>query len=198
MTRIMLDTNLWSSIGDELVTRSFDALMQSNSMQVVVPPSTLLEVMRLPVAQARDRIINALGTGPRNRLPTEAQSESAEVVSEIRRTRPHWMRGMPDTARVWSLNNFWMNKILRAALEDSQRLHEYQMQQRRQMFERAAITSSQRIQRTEMIRANFPVRPLTALVISPDPDNPRSYLPGWSGEPVEAWRPSCRVITGIT
>ena len=77
--RIMLDTNLWSSIGDEMATGSFDTLMKSRSLQVVVPPSTLTEVTRLPVPEARDRIIHALATGPRHRLPTEAQSESAEV-----------------------------------------------------------------------------------------------------------------------
>ena len=37
------------------------------------------------------------------------------------------------------------------------------------------------------------MRPLTALNVTPSPDNPRSQLPGWSGEPVEAWRVSSRV-----
>lgn len=124
MMRIILDTNLWSSIGDEMAARPFDTLMKSHTLEVVVPPSTLLEVMRLPVTEARDRIIHALGTGPRRRLPTEVQSESAEVVSEVRRTRPHWMRSMPDTTRVWSLNNFWTKQIWRAALENSQILYE--------------------------------------------------------------------------
>ena len=189
--RIILDTNLWSSIGDERVTRSFDTLMKSRSLKVVVPPSTLLEVSRLPVADARDRIINALARGPRQRLPTEAQSESDEIVSEARRVRPGWMLRMPNTAFVWSLNNFWTKKIWRTALEDSEPIHKHEL---RQTAMHDAMVKAQKIQRKEMIRANFPVRPLTALTATPSPDNPRSQLPGWSGEPIEAWRINSRVI----
>ncbi|SCG60546.1 hypothetical protein GA0070213_106357 [Micromonospora humi] len=69
-------------------------------------PSTLMEVIRLPAPEARQRIISAMGTGPRRRLATEAESESAEVVAEVRRVRPQWLRSMPDTARVASLNTF--------------------------------------------------------------------------------------------
>ena len=144
------------------------------------------------MAEARDRIIHALGTGPRHRLPTEAQSESAEVVSEVRRIRPHWMRSMPDTARVWSLNNFWTNKIWRAALENSQLLYERGVGN---MAERDAIISSQRIQRTEVVRTNFKMRHLTEITASPSPESPlQNYVPGWSGEPVEAWRVTCRHV----
>ena len=192
MMRIILDTNLWSSIGDEMVARPFDALMKSHSLEVMVPPSTLLEVMGLPVAEARDRIIHALGTGPRHRLPTEAQSESAEVVSEVRRTRHHWMRSMPDTTRVWSLNNFWTKQIWRAALENSQILYERGVGQ---LAERDAIISSQRTQRTEAIRTNFKMRHLAELTASPSPESPvQSDIPGWSGDPVEPWRVACRHV----
>ena len=190
--RIILDTNLWSSIGDEMAARPFDALMKSHSLEVVVPPSTLLEVIRLPVAEARDRIIHALGTGPRHRLATEAQSESAEFVSEIRRARPHWMRSMPDTTRVWSLNSFWTKQIWRAALENSQLLYERGVGQ---TAERDAIISSQRTQRAEVVRTNFKMRHLTEVRLAPSPESPQqSNIPGWSGEPVEAWRVSCRHV----
>jgi len=114
--RVMLDTNLWSSIGDEMVVDGFNSLMKARSCEVVMPPSTLVEVARLPVAAARQRIIHALVTGGQRRLPTEAQMESEELVSEIRRVRPQWLRSMPDTAKVVSLNNFWTNRIWREAV----------------------------------------------------------------------------------
>jgi hypothetical protein len=38
--RVMLDTNLWSWIGDEDVARPFDALMTARGFEVVVAPST--------------------------------------------------------------------------------------------------------------------------------------------------------------
>src|SRR5262249_1751670 len=125
--RVILDTNLWSSIRDEETERAFDALMNSRGLRVVVPPSTLLEVVRIPVPEARQQIIHALATGKRDRLPTEAESECMEVVSEMRRARNQWMRTIPHTSRTWSLNNFWTKKIWKEALQDSQRLHDHEM-----------------------------------------------------------------------
>lgn len=192
MIRIILDTNLWSSIGDEMVASSFDALMKSRSLQVVVSPSTLVEVLNLPKTEARDRIIEALAKGPRHRLPTEAQSMSDEIVSEARRIRSGWMRSMPDKARIWSLNNRWTKKIWRAALEDSGPTHEYGLSQ---AAENDAMVNAQRIARRDFIATtDFYIRLLTALTATPSSGNPKSYLLGWSGEPVEAWRVSLRVL----
>jgi predicted nucleic acid-binding protein len=81
----MLDTNIWSSIGDEQVAARFDELMKSRNLHVVVPPSTLMEVAHLPVPEARQRIIRALGTGPRVRLCTEAEAECREDQITARR-----------------------------------------------------------------------------------------------------------------
>lgn len=40
-----------------------------------------------------------------------------------------------------------------------------------------------------MLKADFSVRPLTAIVIRSDENPvPHPLLPGWSGEPVQAWR----------
>lgn len=189
--RVILDTNLWSSIGDEMVARDFDDLMRSRSLQVLVPPSTLVEVIQLPVAAARQRIIVALAKGPRQRLRTEAESESAEVVSEIRRVRPHWMRKMPDTAKVASLNAFWTKRIWRAAVEDSGRLHDYQI---RHNGKRNYLVANQKDQRAIFLRDNASLRPLTALVATSPPDMAESYLAGWSGSAVELWRIASRDI----
>lgn len=170
MSRIILDTNIWSSIGDEQVTAHFDRLMQSRGLRVVVPPSTLMEIARLPVAEARQRIIRSLGTGPRVRLCSESESECREVVSEAKRVRPSWMRSMPDTTRVWSLNNFWTNKVWREALQDSQRIHDYGVKQTGRITD--YLLRRQRDLRNELLETNFKVRPLTALMATPPPDAP--------------------------
>jgi predicted nucleic acid-binding protein len=183
--RIILDTNLWSSIRDEETERSFDALMNSRGLRVVVPPSTLMEVVRIPVAEARQQVIHALATGKRDRLPTEAESESMEVVSEVRRVRVQWMRTIPDTARTWSLNNFWTKKIWREALRDSQRLYDYEM---REAPLRDYLVDHQKKDRDSFLQSDFQVGPLTGLMITADPNASDAYLAGWSGEPVEFWR----------
>jgi len=183
--RISLDTNLWSSIGDEMARKSFDSFLRSRSLDVVVPPSILVEVINLPVIEARQRIIQALAQGPRQRLDTEAQSECAEVVSEAKRVRPLWMRSMPDTTKVWLLNNFWTKKIWRQAQVDSQPFHEYQ---KSLMTRHRILVDRQRGNRTRMLQSGFKPRPLTTVMVTPDPDAPESYLAGWDREPVEMWR----------
>jgi hypothetical protein len=186
--RVMLDTNIWSSIGDEGVAREFDILMKSRSAEVVVPPSILVEVFDLPRSEPRDRIIRALATGRRIRLPTEAKSECMEFVAEVRRLRPGWMRAIPLTGKIWSLDNFWTNKIWREALSDSTRHHEYK---KRERGDHDLILRHQRAQRQEILRTNASLRPLTALTAIPDLESEGYRLPGWSGDAVEAWRPNC-------
>ncbi|MGC4940873.1 hypothetical protein [Kribbella sp. DT2] len=53
-----------------------------------------------------------------------------EVVAEIRRLRPAWMRTMPDTAGTAFLNAFWTKRIWREVLEDSRGIHEHQLSDR--------------------------------------------------------------------
>jgi hypothetical protein len=96
------------------------------------------------------------------------------------------MRRMPDTAKVWALNNYWTKKVWREALQDSQRIYDYQMKYKERMHE--YLLDRQRVRRASFIETDFKIRPLTALQATPDPDVPESYLAGWSGEPVEIWR----------
>jgi hypothetical protein len=144
-----------------------------------------MEVVRIPVAEARQQVIHALGSGKRHRLPTEAESESMEVVSEIRRTRVRWMRAIPLTGRVWSLNNFWTNKVWREALHDSQRAHDYEM---RQTSVREYVMDAQKQDRNSLLQSDFEIGPFTGLMIEADQNTLEAYLGGWSGRPVEFWR----------
>lgn len=192
MVRVMLDTNLWSSIGDEDVVEEFNAAMAARGVVVVTPPSILIEVARLPVAAARQRIIRALTTGHRERLRTEAALESAEVISEAKRLRPHWLRRMPDTGRTTSLDTYWTKRLWREAAEDSTRIHEYQVAT--YDWPSSYLIANQKDQRRAILQTNFIVRPLTAMMVEAEPDTPEAYLSGWSGEPVEAWRIVCRDI----
>ncbi|MCS7482686.1 hypothetical protein ACFFQW_46305 [Umezawaea endophytica] len=190
--KIILDTNIWSSIGDEGVVHEFNDLMRSCSLQVLMPPSTLVEVVRIPAAEVRQRIVHALVKGSKNRLPTEAESESNEVVDTIRKFRPQWMRRMPDTAKVASLNGFWTKRIWRAALEDSTPLYNYQL---RHPGAQDYMVSQQKAQRKTLLRDQFQVRPLTALLATALPEAPESYIAGWSGSAVEPWRIESRDIS---
>ena len=160
--RIMLDTNLWSYLGDEGTARDFDREMAARRITVVVPPSTLVEIMRLPRSDVRQRIIDAVGKGPRTRLRTEADCESMELVEEIRRTRPDWLRQIPDAAKVASLRSWWTNRFWREALDDSQRMHEYETSGWLKA-QRDYLIRHQRAARRDLLRSDLTMRPLSAI-----------------------------------
>lgn len=190
--RVMLDTNLWSSIGDDHASQRFDVFVQARALEVLTPPSTLMEVCRHPVPEVRQRIISALARYPRGRLPTEAQLESAEVVAEARRSRPQWLRSMPDTAKVASLNAFWTKRVWRIAQQDAQGIHDYEATNAQPLI--ASEMLRQKHNRTSLLRGKFNLRPLTALMEKATPERAATRAPGWSGEPVEAWRTNSREI----
>ncbi|MEE4417787.1 hypothetical protein [Streptomyces bugieae] len=53
------------------------------------------------------------------RLHTEADLECAELVAEARRTRPRWVRQLPQPGRPAALREFWTRRIWREAARDS-------------------------------------------------------------------------------
>jgi hypothetical protein len=119
-TRIVLDTNIWSYIGQGGEADAFEELARAKHIGVVVPPSVLLEVMKTPDPSALAQIVDAVTRGARDwtHPPTEARQLAEEVVSEIRRLRPAWVRTFPETSNVERLEKFWTKRIWQKAAAD--------------------------------------------------------------------------------
>jgi hypothetical protein len=100
---------------------------------------------------------------------------------------------MPDTAKVWSLNNFWTNMIWREVLKDSEPHHNYRIREQRKY---EYFVKQQRSNRNQLVETNFQTRPLTAILVTATPGAPGSYLAGWSGGSVDAWRSRRATSTG--
>jgi hypothetical protein len=194
--RIMLDTNLWSYLGDEISSRDFNREIIDRGLKVVVPPSTLVEVARLPKSDVRQRIFDAVGRGPWTRLRTEADYESMELVDEIRRLRPDWLRQSPDASKVASLRSWWTNKFWREALQDSMRMYNYETS-RWSTSQRDYLVSHQREARRGLQESGLVTRPLTAITAVPALTGGQSVYEDagltWPFGAVEAWR-----LTGLT
>jgi predicted nucleic acid-binding protein len=120
--RIALDTNVWSFLADRDERIAFENLINSRNMTVVLPPGTLLEVLRTTDVERRRRIIEVLTHGKRHYLRSDAALESDEVIAEARRLRPLWLRARPRTDRVASLDAFWTKRIWRIARQSPERL----------------------------------------------------------------------------
>ncbi|MDJ0356048.1 hypothetical protein [Paenarthrobacter sp. PH39-S1] len=188
--RVLLDTNLWSSLDDGSLPR-LETLVRELDLQVQVLPSTLLEIVEIPHEDVRKRIVSGLAKGSRRtRVRTEADLFAEEVVALISRTRPEWLLQIPNHARVASLRTFWLKKVWRQALKDSSAMHEYQ---RGQLPMRKQVVQRQKHNRTELLRTKFKLDDLTQLAgqdedFGPGKASPRGDLPGWDGSRRDLWR----------
>jgi hypothetical protein len=184
--RLALDTNIWSYLGDAGAAAEFERLAERRNVVVVIPPSTLLEVMRLPLAEPRARIVGVMSHARRVRLPSEAELESSEVVNEVRRCRPQWLRQISNTGRVSTFHTYWTKKVWRDAQEKPGLMHAHLM---KESSRSNAILDVQRSNRSSFLKDKFDATDLSHIEIStPDANDAVRVAPGWDGKPVAGWR----------
>ena len=188
--RVLLDTNLWSSLDDGSLPR-LETLLVELDLQVQVLPSTLLEIVEIPYEDVRKKLVVGLAKGSRRtRIRTEADLFAAEVVALISRTRPEWLLQIPNHAAVATLRTFWLKKLWRQALEDSTGMHEFQ---RRRLPIKEHVVQRQKHNRSELLRTKFDLGDLTQLSgqhedFGPGKSSLSGDLPGWDGSRRDMWR----------
>lgn len=117
--RLLLDTNVWSRLIDRGAGEDFYRYAKADKIEVVIAPATLLELLRTPDRSNRRKRVRLVCRSRWTRLPTEAESEAAELVAEIRRLRPRWLRQEPDHQQLAKLHNLWRHQIWNAARADT-------------------------------------------------------------------------------
>jgi hypothetical protein len=182
--RVALDTNIWSYLADASAVAEFDARAATAGLRVVTPPSILLEVLYTRDPARRRAIVEALCSGRRIRPPSEAQTMCEEVIAEIRRLHPEWLRRMPDTAEVASLNSFWTKRIWREARDRAREARVDGVERRHQEL----ITRNQRNNTLKARDQGFDIHDLNALLAKPE-DGDALRGRGWRDErPAAMWR----------
>jgi hypothetical protein len=186
---VILDTNVWSYIATRGETEAFDDLTHERSLDVVVPPSILLEAMRTSESVALSQIVGAITRRfARTTHPsTEARQVADEVVSEIRRLRPRWLRAFPETSKLLRLEKFWTKKLWQQAAADPLLVAE-QMNARPEMDQASQhVYEMQQSNRSAFRESDasrtWEVEPHVDLSNQLD-----SERLGWAGERVAFWR----------
>ncbi|MFC4586013.1 hypothetical protein [Sphaerisporangium corydalis] len=113
--RVLLDTNVWSRLIDKGAGEDFYRYAKNANLDVLIAPATLMELLASPNPESRRMRVRVVCRSRWTRLPTEAESEANEVVSEIRRLRPAWLRPKPDLYRLAHLHELWQNVKWREA-----------------------------------------------------------------------------------
>jgi hypothetical protein len=106
--RVLLDTNVWSYIVDVDAASEFQRIVKFSKLTMVVAPSVLFEVLRIRDNHTLRRALVDLITFNRwRRLMPEAFSETQELLCEIQRCRPEWLRSQPDKDKFMALLHDW-------------------------------------------------------------------------------------------
>jgi hypothetical protein len=194
--RVLLDTNIWSRLADQGQQDPFVRLAREIGLEVVVPPATLLEIIRSQGRAARRTRVRLVCRTAWLHLKAEAESEAAELVEEIGRLRPEWLLDQPDVGRIAELERFWLQDIWELARREHTSL--LQLAQTKGAAERASILKLQREQQAKWREDRF-IRSLEdlrkniralQLGVGPDPVEVRNAeRSGWkAGTLVEPWR----------
>lgn len=192
--RVVFDNNIWSYVGDEGSRRALDKLLDEFGLQLLHAPSVLLEVLRTPKPEVRRRIVLAMVLGrPGRKLPSEADVEADELVREIRRLRPGWLRSTPDLREVEGFRRFWTRGIWKAVETDLEGF-----------IERSALlplrekdAEIEEVQAARIAVLKESDLDWTALdsYVEPSPGVPAWYLDGWpEGKRVQEWRVATRDV----
>lgn len=89
---MLLDRNVWSYLADaDAGPDLLRAALRSNSV-IVVAPAVVFETLAVTNKEIRERHMSLLTMPNWQRLLPEAYSECMELLREIRRLRPEWLR----------------------------------------------------------------------------------------------------------
>lgn len=184
--RVILDTNVWTYIGERGEREAFEALEQDLDLTVVVPPSLLLEALRTPVPDIRALVVQAMTSrrGTRVHPLPEARLEADEVVAECLHLRPSWLRRFPLSANVTPLERFWTRAIWQEAAADPTRVAMALSSETEKIV--ANIHAIQHENKTAFMEAGFRLddsEPWVELDAAEDAEQL-----GWEGGRIEAWR----------
>jgi hypothetical protein len=191
--RALLDTNIWRYVVDNKSQGLLLRVARDGLYDVQVAPGVLYETLRLKDVSLRAILVRLITNSRFHRLMPEAYSESMEILREIERLRPDWLREAPDLqffnrlVKDWTrtTGGFWV-RCARSPESEASFLYQSEVG----MIEGAEIQA--RHARKDMIASGWKRNPPMDKTLAGFPHP----VPGWRGEMVEAWRMD--TLTGLT
>lgn len=184
--RVLLDTNVWRYVVDHGAAGALIRAARNGTHDVQIAPAVVYETLRLRDTALRGALIRLMTNTGFKRLMTEAYSESMEILREIERARPQWLRHDPALTFFRRLQNDWRKttggfwvRCAKAPQDEAARLvimgDDETMERGREQSENA---------RQEMREIGWKKNPPMdkTLVGFLEP------RPGWRGDSFEAWR----------
>jgi hypothetical protein len=183
--RALLDTNIWRYVLDDDAQGGLLRLARTGPYDVQIAPGVVYETLRLKDAPMRARLVHLMTNSRFCRLMPEAYSESMEILREIERIRPDWLRDTPYLRFFNQLKKDWSRKTggFWVRCERSPESEAHFLNQRESEMIPGAKAEAHRA-RKEMIDAGWKRNPSMDKTLA----GFTAPTPGWRGDMVEAWR----------
>ena len=115
MSVLLLDTNLWSYLGEETDADTLAGLLSAGGHEAVITPQMLTEALDTGDVVKRTHVVEMMCSRHWRKLWSAMDAHSAELTAEIRRLRPEWLRSIPKTDRLHSFRDYWTKVYWRDA-----------------------------------------------------------------------------------
>ena len=115
MSVLLIDTNLWSYLGQGTDADTLAATLSAAGHEAVITPQMLTEALRTSDVAKRTQIVDMMCSRHWRKLWSAMDAHSDEMTSEIRRLRPEWLRSIPKTDRLHSFRDYWTKVYWREA-----------------------------------------------------------------------------------
>lgn len=188
--RILIDSNVWRYVVDSGGLARVRTQARRSPHRLVVAPAVLYEAYRCDDPHLRRELVNAITDPAWTRLMPEAYSESQELLGEVARARPYWMRLNADAVDHRKNRHDWRRS--KGGLWDRAR-NDPDAEARRAitpLADEAARAGSRELREWgKRTPADFQRKHLDELR-----GRFPEAVPGWDGEDFEPWRQSAMVI----
>ena len=106
----LIDTNLWSSVADASLGSDLIKAARRKHIEILAAPSVLYELLRTPNESVRKRFVDVITLPHWKRLMPETFSETKEILAEVRRLRPDWLRTTPNRGEYMRIFHDWRSR----------------------------------------------------------------------------------------
>lgn len=179
--RVLIDTNVWRYIVDSDAVERLRGAARSREVRIVAAPAVLQECLRTSDEALRRRLVKAVTRATWTRLVPAVFSQCQDVVQELRRIRPDWIRATPHLGSFMAARADWGSRGAwrRAQVDPSSGALTLQMVEGSRIGDaREAQTGMRRL---VIAQGDAPVDLRTALC-------EMSPTSGYDGRQVECWR----------
>src|SRR4051794_18576215 len=102
---LLIDTNLWSYLSAETDPDVLATVLSDAGHTAALNSEMLTEALSTSDAEVRTRIVNMMCSRHWKKLHANAQL--MEMVECIRRLRRRWLKSIPKTDRLMSMDDYW-------------------------------------------------------------------------------------------